>query len=67
MKYAEQCAEQYAELIRLKEQALAGYIVFVALQRGEGPSQPDMHYLFGEWINRPPRLVQRDQSWWLEA
>ncbi|CAB4198822.1 hypothetical protein UFOVP1324_49 [uncultured Caudovirales phage] len=55
----------YTELLAKKEAALAGYIVYVALCTGNGPTMDDMRRLFGEWVWRKPEIVREPHGGWV--
>lgn len=57
--------EAYRHLMAKKEQALAGWIAYVALQnpRSSALSPRYLHAMFGDWATRAFRLERRGESW----
>lgn len=65
LKIADVARVTYSELIAKKEAAVCGWIVYVALATGDGPSVETMRALFGPWLWRSPRVEFRQHQWFL--
>lgn len=62
-------SETMQQILKQKEQLLAGWIVYCAMSNScqYGCSPEHMKTLFGAWLYRTPQIVQRDSSYFLEC